>query len=840
MKRSRYIKFFGFLSCCSIVFILLTVLPVQAQQASSILFESDGRLTYISDQEGNRIPDFSHSGYWGGGVPIPYPPVRITLPPQTGDDTERIQKALRDVGQMPKDANGHRGAVLLKPGIYEINDNITLGWDGVVLRGSGSGSDPSENTILKVSKQVRGTVLTIGNTEASWYRDEMGTNSEIISEFVPVGSRNFEVKDPDFYEVGDNIILRHHSSQEWLDAINGGGTASAPPWEPGYIEIYYNRVVTGKLGNTISIDVPIYNHFDRSLATTRVYKVLRDQIVTEVGVEYLRIEISTSGPDSEEHADNAVMFEGVENGWARHVTTMHFSVSGFGTRNSKNITVRDSKALEPHSTLTGERRYNFQASLFSNSILFENVTSSNARRSFVSNGTSVASGIVFLNSRSIGALNASEGHQRWSQGLLYDNITFENPQTYLVLGLYNRGDIGTSHGWGAVHSVAWNVDSGGQYIYIQKPPTAQNYGIGNKGTVNGDGLFHHPTGFIERTNSDAFPQSLYEAQLEERLQYGVPPDAPARLTVSNEEVNQLSLSWLHSSVKDTRFIVERSNDGGVTFDQIDISEDNDSSYTDKTVAEYVYHYRVRAEDSNGKSAYSNVASAEPFFNHGYIGDFLVTTPEDSSQFSIETDPDELLTFSWDQPETLLDIEYTWMLDRSSGDFSNPIASISAGNLNEISTSYREIINILGDASITFDSDLPMMWTVKANSKTIEKQASNVYHLTFIKRKGSDILDEPEPGSDPEPIFPEQTELRQNYPNPFNPVTTIRFYLSEESNVTLEIFDMSGTRVAIIDRGMRERGYHVVRFNASNLASGVYIYRLKTKNLETTRKMTLVK
>lgn len=840
MIKRRYLKFVGLLSCCMIVLLLSTVMSVQAQRASSILYENEGRLTYISDQEGNRIPDFSHSGYRGGGIDLPYLPVKITLAPQAGDDTERIQKALRDVGQMPKDAKGHRGAVLLKPGIYEINGNLKLEWDGVVLRGSGSGSDPSENTILKVSQLVQGTVLTIGNTEANWYQDEVGSHSEVISEFVPVGSRNFEVKDPELYEVGDNIILRHRSSQEWLDAINGGGTASAPPWEPGYIEIYYNRVVTGKLGNTLSIDAPVYNHLDRGLTTTRIYKVLRNQIVTEVGVEYLQIEISTSGPSMEDHAESAVMFEGVENGWARHVTAMHFSVSGFGTKNSKNITVRDSKALEPHSTLTGERRYNFKASLFSNNILFENVTSSNGRRSFVSNGTSVASGIVFLNSRSIGALNTSEGHQRWSQALLFDNITFENPQTYFVLGLYNRGDIGSSHGWGAVHSVAWNVDSGGQYIYIQKPPTAQNYGIGNKGTVNGDGLFRHPAGFIEGTNTDASPQSLYKAQLAERLQYGVPPDAPARLTVSNENKNQLNLSWLHSSVKETRFIIERSTDGGKTFNQIDISEDNDSSYTDRSVAENVYHYRVQAEDINGKSAYSNMVSAEPSFNSRHIGDFRVTAPQDSSQFSIETDPDELLTFSWEKPLTTLDIDYTWMLDRSNGDFSNPIASIPTGNANEISTSYREIINILGDASVTFDSDLPMKWTVKAYSKTVEKLASNVNHLTFIKRKESDILDEPDPGSDPEPIFPEQTELRQNYPNPFNPVTTIRFYLSEESNVSLEIFDMSGTRVAIIESGMKERGYHVVRFNASNLASGVYIYRLKTNNLEVTKKMTLVK
>ena len=84
------------------------------------------------------------------------------------------------------------------------------------------------------------------------------------------------------------------------------------------------------------------------------------------------------------------------------------------------------------------------------------------------------------------------------------------------------------------------------------------------------------------------------------------------------------------------------------------------------------------------------------------------------------------------------------------------------------------------------------------------------------------------------------ELSNNYPNPFNPVTTIRYELPVNSNVRLEVFDILGRRVAVLVDGMIEAGVHEVTFNASNLASGVYLYRLSTADFVQTRQMVLVK
>jgi hypothetical protein len=75
-------------------------------------------------------------------------------------------------------------------------------------------------------------------------------------------------------------------------------------------------------------------------------------------------------------------------------------------------------------------------------------------------------------------------------------------------------------------------------------------------------------------------------------------------------------------------------------------------------------------------------------------------------------------------------------------------------------------------------------------------------------------------------LPHQYELSQNYPNPFNPSTTINYQLPYSSRVNLTVYDLLGRQVKILVDEMRDAGYHQGVFDASGLASGVYIYRLQ--------------
>jgi beta-glucanase (GH16 family) len=89
-------------------------------------------------------------------------------------------------------------------------------------------------------------------------------------------------------------------------------------------------------------------------------------------------------------------------------------------------------------------------------------------------------------------------------------------------------------------------------------------------------------------------------------------------------------------------------------------------------------------------------------------------------------------------------------------------------------------------------------------------------------------------------FPNEYQLAQNYPNPFNPATQIEFSIPESGHVNLEVVNLMGQSVATLANGVMSAGNHSVSFDASELSSGVYIYRLQAGNQVITKKMTLVK
>ena len=94
--------------------------------------------------------------------------------------------------------------------------------------------------------------------------------------------------------------------------------------------------------------------------------------------------------------------------------------------------------------------------------------------------------------------------------------------------------------------------------------------------------------------------------------------------------------------------------------------------------------------------------------------------------------------------------------------------------------------------------------------------------------------------DGEESAPTAFELNQNYPNPFNPSTTIKFAVPEAGNYSLRVYDILGQEVVTLVNGQLNAGTHKVSFEASRLASGMYIYKLTGSNVNLTKKMILMK
>jgi hypothetical protein len=491
----------------------------------------DGKLVYVPDEQGNTIHDASHAGYRGGGVAIPTVPVRETIWPVVGDNTEHIQAAIDKVSSRPPDTNGFRGAVLLKAGYYRMATPLRIQTSGVVLRGEGMGDT---GTILIGTGTGRtgggaggggqATLVTIAGASGVTTKDE--TRQTVTDDYVPVGAHSFRVASAGGFRSGDTVIVRRIGNQEWIDAVGMNGEPPASRWRPFNVD--WDRVVVDVQGNTITIDAPITCAIEKRWGGGEVMKYEDPGRIEKVGVENLR-GMSEFDPTrrtteygnmdrpnyvaeeyyaDEDHYWNFITFDNTKNGWVRNATALHFVYSMVGTqRGSKWITVQDCVSREPVSRRRGARRFTF--ALRGQLALVQRCHSDKGRHSFMT-GQPTASGNVFLDCRATSPFSSSEPHAQWATGSLYDNV-----QAPLTARFWKNINLG----WAGANTVFWNCE--GDFL-VQKPPTAQNFSFGHIG-VNAV-VFNIPlqdptkeTGHIESLDKHVTPRSLYLTQLRERL-----------------------------------------------------------------------------------------------------------------------------------------------------------------------------------------------------------------------------------------------------------------------------------------------------------------------------------
>jgi len=89
-------------------------------------------------------------------------------------------------------------------------------------------------------------------------------------------------------------------------------------------------------------------------------------------------------------------------------------------------------------------------------------------------------------------------------------------------------------------------------------------------------------------------------------------------------------------------------------------------------------------------------------------------------------------------------------------------------------------------------------------------------------------------------IPKDYSLAQSYPNPFNPLCTIKYAIPEAGRVTLRVYNILGAEVATLMNGYQDAGYKSTEFNASQLPSGIYYYRLTAGDFTDIKKMLLIK
>ncbi len=445
----------------------------------------------------NQIPDFSNAGYKGGGVRIPDLPVRETITSVPGDCRQLIQDAIDRVSALAPDANGYRGAVLLKAGTFSVEGSLFIRTNGVVLRGEGN---LVTGTVLIATQKAQHNLIVLQGT-GSGYAEVSGSKFRIASAYVPTGTKIIEVVAGHNFQVGDKVVLQKTPNDAWINVLNMaqyGWTASA-------YRTTYERQIVAVNGNNLTLDIPVMDPIEDQYGGGEIYKSAVSGRISNCGVENMRIESYFASRTDESHGWTAVFLNRVENSWVRNVVAKYF---GFGAVNVTNMsrfnTVEDCAMIDPVSVTTGGRKYSFNLDGNSTSNLFQRCMTWGGRHDYAS-GSKVPGPNVFLDCVADNTFNDIGPHHRYSTGQLYDNVYGGQ------IRVQNRGASGSGHGWAGAQILFWNCRSVKNDIEVESPPTARNWGIGCIG------LTQTNTGYWESWGTHVLPRSLYLQQLEERL-----------------------------------------------------------------------------------------------------------------------------------------------------------------------------------------------------------------------------------------------------------------------------------------------------------------------------------
>jgi len=614
----------------------------------------DGKLIYVQHantqeyNEDNIIPDYSRCGYMDGGTAIPDVPVKITVFPQIGDDRQRIQDAIDYVSGLTPDDNGIRGAVLLKAGTYQVDaglkehgDALTIEANGVVLRGEGQGAG---GTIIQTTFEAKHQIIATRPYNPSFSTSD---RTPITDPYVGSGATSFHVADASAYSVGDTIFVTFTPNQTWLDDIYANAYMKSDDldWTTATYIVKYERRITDIYSNNITIHSPVILPMQTRFGGGEITKmrISRGFRLQQIGVENLRLvgpgETASCPVDDPNRLKTGVHFEFTENSWVRGVTVVHTSNSAVYLWSSNHNTIEDCASVHPIGHKRGGYRYTYYITGNSSHNLFQRTYAEDGRHDYVL-GQRTPGPNVFLDGYTIEG-GTTGLHQRWATGTLFDNLKLES-----LIALEHRGSSGTGHSWAGIQSIIWNTET--PTIICDAPVGHLNYAIGAVGNEilsqyvdnTEAGVYR---GYYDSHGTHVDTRSLYLKQLEDRLGdtavgkitipgqrhgniydlladwagEGVLTDtagagiiAPGNLRPSaysfSDTLRFVTLEWTDMAMDETYYQLERSSDGGNTFELLVALSDDTEIYTDTAVQQSSYHYRLRAVNDIGVSAYVHI------------------------------------------------------------------------------------------------------------------------------------------------------------------------------------------------------------------------------------------
>lgn len=211
----------------------------------------------------------------------------------------------------------------------------------------------------------------------------------------------------------------------------------------------------------------------------------------------------------------------------------------------------------------------------------------------------------------------------------------------------------------------------------------------------------------------------------------------------------------------------------------------------------------------------------------------IVSPGDGDSVSITGEPTAPFIVTWStstDPEGD-DITYTWQLS-TAADFTDTsiLLSQEVGSLNLFQTTFGIVGPLLTANGVALDASITLFHRVVASDGT-ESTVGPTAQATLTRGSLVNTDDD---------TLPAEFALNQNYPNPFNPVTTIGYALPKAEYVRVAVYDVLGQQVAILVDATKPAGNHEVTFNAQDLPSGTYLYRIEAGSFRSARQLVLLK
>ncbi|WP_245777022.1 DUF6298 domain-containing protein [Sinomicrobium oceani] len=477
---------------------------------------SKGEPEYVKDEHGNRIPDFSYSGYSASEYPVPDVPVKIYVPRVTGDATALLQEAIDYVSRQKPGKDGFRGAVLLDKGTFTLQGALRISQSGVVLRGSGAGEG---GTVLRAEGTSRGPVIHIAGINNSRYTDTLA----VADTYVPVNAVKVPLKSTRGLKPGDLVHIRNVPSQKWITALGMeefGGETGWIGWKPGDIDIRWDRKIVSVEGNTITIDAPLTDALDPDYGPAEVMPYTWNGRITRTGVENMQLvsAYDQANPKDEQHRWFGIIMDNLTDSWVRQLGFRHFAGGAVKLLSgTKRVTVEDCKSLRPVSETGEPRRYTFYTE--GQQTLFQRCYSEYGVHDFAVGGFGTPGPNAFVQCKSYLPYSFSGATGSWASGILFDITEIDGH----ALSVKNRQQESRGAGWTATNSVFW--ESSASLVECYSPPIGQNWAFGVWGQFSGNGHW-------KDVNNHISPRSLFYDQLARRL--GQLPFDPFLMDIGTE------------------------------------------------------------------------------------------------------------------------------------------------------------------------------------------------------------------------------------------------------------------------------------------------------------------